>query len=163
MDALGVQGRAVAVGLAHEPFALHSFNDLILKSETDRIIRLRDVAQKVGITERATQLIVADLVDCSAARATELLDAAESFAAQADDMQAMITLSIQHFALLVEWDSAEAHEAAKASEGFQKFVGIASPWFGGEGGGGRSGLVDRPRHHRTTDASTQRLSPDLSY
>jgi len=37
--------------------------------------------------------------------------------------------------LLVEWDSAEAHEAAKASEGFQQFVGIASPWFGGEGGG----------------------------
>lgn len=31
VDALGVQGRAVAVGLAHEPFALHSFNDLILR------------------------------------------------------------------------------------------------------------------------------------
>jgi len=36
---------------------------------------------------------------------------------------------------LVEWDSVDAHNAAKASEGFQKFVGIASPWFGGEGGG----------------------------
>lgn len=31
VDALGVQGRAVAVGLAHESFALHSYNDLILK------------------------------------------------------------------------------------------------------------------------------------
>lgn len=31
---------------------------------------------------------------------------------------------------LVEWDSAEAHAAAKASPGFQKFVEIASPFFG---------------------------------
>jgi len=31
VDALGFQGRAVAVGLAHEPFSLHSFNDLILR------------------------------------------------------------------------------------------------------------------------------------
>ena len=36
---------------------------------------------------------------------------------------------------LVEWDSVEAHAAAKETEGFQKFIGIASPWFGGEGGG----------------------------
>ena len=36
---------------------------------------------------------------------------------------------------LVEWDSVEAHAAGKASEGFQTFVGIASPWFGGPGGG----------------------------
>ncbi|MEA1903048.1 MAG: zinc-binding dehydrogenase [Actinomycetota bacterium] len=31
VDALGIQGRAVAVGLAHEPFQLHSFNDLVLR------------------------------------------------------------------------------------------------------------------------------------
>ncbi len=36
---------------------------------------------------------------------------------------------------LVEWDSVDAHNAAKESEGFQKFVGIASSWFGGPGGG----------------------------
>ncbi len=36
--------------------------------------------------------------------------------------------------LLIEWDSADAHEAAKTNEGFQKFVSIAGPWFGGEGG-----------------------------
>ena len=36
---------------------------------------------------------------------------------------------------LVQWDSVDDHNAAKATEGFQKFVGIASPWFGGEGGG----------------------------
>jgi quinol monooxygenase YgiN len=36
---------------------------------------------------------------------------------------------------LIEWNSADVHEAAKASEGFQKFVQIAGPWFGGEGGG----------------------------
>jgi len=35
---------------------------------------------------------------------------------------------------LVEWDSVDAHNAAKDSEGFQKFVGIASPWFGAGGG-----------------------------
>lgn len=36
---------------------------------------------------------------------------------------------------LVEWDSVDAHAAAKESDGFKKFVGIASPWFGGPGGG----------------------------
>jgi len=36
---------------------------------------------------------------------------------------------------LVKWDSVDAHNAAKETEGFQKFVGIASPWFGGPDGG----------------------------
>lgn len=36
---------------------------------------------------------------------------------------------------LVEWDSVDAHAAAKSSDGFQNFVKIASPWFGGPGGG----------------------------
>ena len=36
---------------------------------------------------------------------------------------------------LVEWESVEAHAAAKASPGFARFIEIASPWFGGEGGG----------------------------
>ena len=35
---------------------------------------------------------------------------------------------------LVEWDSADAHNAAKATPGFQKFIEIASPFFGGSGG-----------------------------
>jgi quinol monooxygenase YgiN len=34
---------------------------------------------------------------------------------------------------LVEWDSADAHTAAKSSPGFAKFVEIASPYFGGGG------------------------------
>jgi len=36
---------------------------------------------------------------------------------------------------LVEWDSVEAHNAGKQTQGFQDFVRIAGPWFGGEGGG----------------------------
>lgn len=36
---------------------------------------------------------------------------------------------------LVEWDSAEAHNAGRTSPGFAKFREIAGPWFGGEGGG----------------------------
>lgn len=36
-------------------------------------------------------------------------------------------------AFLVEWDSAEAHAAAKSSPGFARFKEIASPWFGGGG------------------------------
>ncbi len=36
---------------------------------------------------------------------------------------------------LIEWDSVEAHNAAKASDGFKKFIEHASPFFGGEGGG----------------------------
>lgn len=35
---------------------------------------------------------------------------------------------------LIEWDSVEAHNAAKASEGFKKFIEIAGPFFGGGGG-----------------------------
>ncbi len=34
---------------------------------------------------------------------------------------------------LVEWDSAEAHAAAKNSPGFAKFIEYASPFFGGGG------------------------------
>lgn len=33
--------------------------------------------------------------------------------------------------LLVEWDSVAAHEAAKATEGFKTFIGIAGPFLGG--------------------------------
>ncbi|MCX7864262.1 MAG: antibiotic biosynthesis monooxygenase [Novosphingobium sp.] len=36
---------------------------------------------------------------------------------------------------LVQWDSIDAHNAARTSEGFRKFYEIAGPWFGGEGGG----------------------------
>ena len=34
---------------------------------------------------------------------------------------------------LVEWDSVEAHNAGKDSEGFRRFVQIAGPFFGGSG------------------------------
>lgn len=35
---------------------------------------------------------------------------------------------------LIEWDSVEAHTAAKSSPGFAKFAEIAGPFFGGAGG-----------------------------
>jgi heme-degrading monooxygenase HmoA len=35
---------------------------------------------------------------------------------------------------LVEWESVEAHNAGKATEGFRKFIEVASPWFGSGGG-----------------------------
>ena len=35
---------------------------------------------------------------------------------------------------LVEWDSVDAHNGARESDGFQKFYEIAGPWFGGPGG-----------------------------
>jgi quinol monooxygenase YgiN len=34
---------------------------------------------------------------------------------------------------IVEWDSVEAHDAAKDSEGFKRFREIAGPFFGGRG------------------------------
>lgn len=34
---------------------------------------------------------------------------------------------------MVEWDSVEAHAAAKESEGFQRFLQIAGPFFGTAG------------------------------
>ena len=35
---------------------------------------------------------------------------------------------------MVEWELVDAHNAAKTSEGFRKFIEVASPWFGGGGG-----------------------------
>jgi heme-degrading monooxygenase HmoA len=35
---------------------------------------------------------------------------------------------------MVEWDSVEAHNAGKDSDGFRKFIEIAGPWFGTGGG-----------------------------
>ncbi len=34
---------------------------------------------------------------------------------------------------MIEWDSVEAHNAAKQSEGFQRFLQIAGPFFGAAG------------------------------
>lgn len=34
---------------------------------------------------------------------------------------------------MVEWDSVEAHNAARDSEGFKQFIAHASPFFGGGG------------------------------
>ena len=34
---------------------------------------------------------------------------------------------------LIEWDSADAHAAAKSSPAFARFVEVASPFFGGGG------------------------------
>jgi heme-degrading monooxygenase HmoA len=34
---------------------------------------------------------------------------------------------------MVEWDSVEAHNAAKQSDGFQRFLHIAGPFFGANG------------------------------
>ena len=36
---------------------------------------------------------------------------------------------------LVEWESIEAHAAAKQAPGFGEFIGIVSPFFSPEGGG----------------------------
>ena len=36
---------------------------------------------------------------------------------------------------LVEWDSVEAHNNARTSEGFLQFYEIASPWFDPDAGG----------------------------
>ena len=68
-----------------------------------------ELADRVGLPHyqwrAASGRAMQATIDGHFERACELLDAAESFAAQADDMQAMITLSIQRFALLVEWNS----------------------------------------------------------
>jgi quinol monooxygenase YgiN len=36
---------------------------------------------------------------------------------------------------LVKWESVDAHNAARDSDGFRKFTEIAGPYFGGLGGG----------------------------
>jgi heme-degrading monooxygenase HmoA len=36
---------------------------------------------------------------------------------------------------LIEWDSVDSHNAGKTTEGFKKFIEVASPWFGSGGGG----------------------------
>ena len=35
---------------------------------------------------------------------------------------------------LVEWESVDAHNAGKTTEGFRKFIEVASPWLSGGGG-----------------------------
>jgi len=48
------------------------------------------------------------MIDGEFERATRLLDRAQELAERAEDLQAKVTLSIQRFALLVEWDSPQA-------------------------------------------------------
>jgi len=51
------------------------------------------------------------LIDGRFARANELLESALAHAAKIDELEAKITLSIQRFMLLIEWDSDEAPNA----------------------------------------------------
>jgi tetratricopeptide (TPR) repeat protein len=68
-----------------------------------------ELASRVGLPHyqwrAASGRAMQATIDGQFERASGFLDAAESFAAQLEDMQATITLSIQRFALLVEWDS----------------------------------------------------------
>lgn len=75
-----------------------------------------ELASRVGLPHyqwrAASGRAMQATIDGNFERACEFLDAAESFAGQAEDMQATITLSIQRFALLVEWDSSRATSLA---------------------------------------------------
>jgi propanol-preferring alcohol dehydrogenase len=85
VDALGVQGRAVAVGLAHEPFALHSFNDLILK-EAEVIgamdhfgSEIEELFSMVGSGALDLSDVVTATVPLNATAINEALDRLEAF------------------------------------------------------------------------------------
>jgi tetratricopeptide (TPR) repeat protein len=71
-----------------------------------------ELASRVGLPHyqwrAASARAMQATIDGQFERASGFLDAAESFAGQAEDMQATITLSIQRFAQLVEWDSPRA-------------------------------------------------------
>ena len=75
----------------------------------DAIAACEEIANRVGLPHyqwrAASGRAMQATIDGQFERACELLESADAFADQADDMQAMITLSIQRFALLVEWDS----------------------------------------------------------
>jgi len=81
----------------------------LLDEAVDECARLAD---RIGlphyqwrvVSARAMQAIMSGEFD----RACELLDAAENVAERIDDPQAVATLALQRFALLVEWDSPQA-------------------------------------------------------
>lgn len=81
----------------------------LLDEAVDECARLADRIglphyQWRAVSARAMQAIMSGEFD----RACELLDAAETVAEQIADPQAMATLALQRFALLVEWDSPKA-------------------------------------------------------
>ena len=61
VDMLGPQGRAVAVGIAHEAFLLHSFNDLVMR-EAEVIGAMDHFASEI---EELFAMVVAGDLDLS--------------------------------------------------------------------------------------------------
>lgn len=78
----------------------------------DAIDKVRRLAERIGLPHyqwraasgRAMQLTIEGRFD----DANALLDAAQHFAGRAEDLQALVTLALQRFALLIEWDSPKA-------------------------------------------------------
>lgn len=87
VDALGVRGRAVAVGITHEPFPLGSFDDLVLReaevigagdhlsSEIDELIEMVD-SGAIDLSE-----VVTATVPLAATAINQTLDRLEAFEA----------------------------------------------------------------------------------
>ena len=80
------------------------------RSMLDEAIReCSRLAERIGLPHyqwrAASACAMQAIIEGDFDRACDLLDSAEAFAEQIEDVQASLTLSLQRFALLVEWDS----------------------------------------------------------
>ena len=86
------------------------------------------------------EIAIVEAKDGDAAGLVKAMDEAGSahLAACEGCISAKVLQGVEHPAnvlFMIEWASVDAHNAAKSSEHFAKFVAVASPWFGGGGGG----------------------------
>ncbi|MEE8375068.1 MAG: zinc-binding dehydrogenase [Acidimicrobiia bacterium] len=85
VDALGVRGRAVAVGLTHEPFPLHSFDDLVLREAevigaADHLASdIEELIEMVGTGVIDLSDVVTATVPLEAGAINDALDRLETF------------------------------------------------------------------------------------
>jgi tetratricopeptide (TPR) repeat protein len=71
------------------------------------------LAERIGLPHyrwrAASARAMQATIDGDFARATRLLDAAQDFADQIDDLEAKISIPLQRFTILIEWDSPAGH------------------------------------------------------
>jgi tetratricopeptide (TPR) repeat protein len=83
----------------------------------------RRIAERIGLPHyqwRACSVrAMQATIDGSFSRATRLLDLAEGYAGEIDDLEAKITIPLQRFAILIEWDSDDGWSFDKIEERLQ--------------------------------------------
>ena len=93
------------------------------------------LAERIGLPHyrwrAASARAMQATIDGDFARATKLLDAAQAFADQIDDLEAKVSIPLQRFSILIEWDSDKGetleHIEARLKEAYES--GMADAEF----------------------------------